>query len=293
MSFLSLTNYDLESGLSSYIRAVHKVPTLSKEEEYGLSRRWQEDRNVDAAHALVVPHLRLVVGVASQYRNYGLPYADLIAEGNIGLMRAVKRFDPGLGFRLSTYAIWWIRASITEYVLNSWSLVRTGSASARKKLFFGLKRVKNKLRILDNHELTDKQAQLISQELDVPEEDVIDMNRRLSYGDMSLNTPINFEEETSHHIDVLQDETPNQEVCLMEEDERLKRQGMLRQALSTLEGREQDIITARYLTEPTATLHELAQRHHISRERVRQIEIAAMKKIKRRIFDAERKKRAH
>ena len=288
MAGLSLTHDDSERGLRSYAQLANRMPILTKQEENRLARRWLESRDTDAAHRLVTAHLRMVIRVAIKYRNYGLPLSDLISEGNIGLMRAVKRFDPDLGFRLSTYAMWWVRASMTEYVLNSWSLVRTGTAAARKRLFFGLKRIKGKLHIFEKSDLTDSQAERISHELSVSQEDVIDMNRRLTQGDMSLNTLVHSENEAVEYVDILPDETPNAEEQLVHYDEQQKQKALLRQAIGQLTERERGVIEARHINDDMTTLQDLAHKYRISRERVRQIEIGALRKLKRKILEQAR-----
>ncbi|MBC6444243.1 MAG: RNA polymerase sigma factor RpoH [Alphaproteobacteria bacterium GM202ARS2] len=280
---------DSEGGLGGYLRRINRVPILTKQEECRLARRWIESRDTDAAHKLVIAHLRLVARVALKYRNYGLPISDLISEGNIGLMRAVKRFDPDLGFRLSTYAMWWVRASITEYVLSSWSLVRAGTAAARKRLFFGLKRIKSKLHIFDKSDLSEKQVALISQELQVSQEDVIDMNRRLTQGDMSLNTLVHDENEAVEFVDVLPDDTPNAEEQITEQNELTHQRAILKKAMGSLTQRERNILEERHIKEEPKTLQDLARQHNISRERVRQIELGALRKIKRRALEEMRR----
>ena len=281
--------FDSEGGLGGYLSRINRMPILTKQEELRLARRWIEVRDTDAAHKLVIAHLRLVARVALKYRNYGLPLSDLISEGNIGLMRAVKRFDPDLGFRLSTYAMWWVRASITEYVLNSWSLVRAGTAAARKRLFFGLKRIKNKLHIFEKSDLTEKQIALISKELQVSHEDIIDMNRRLTQGDMSLNTLVHDENEAVEFVDILPDDTPNAEEQFSEHSELNHQRAILKKAMISLSSRERSILEERHISEEPKTLQDLAREHNISRERVRQIELGALRKIKRKALEEVRK----
>lgn len=267
-----------EGGLRRYLREIQKFPVLDGQEEFALAKRWREHGEIEAAHSLVTSHLRLVAKIARGYRGYGLPLADLIAEGNLGLMRAVKGFDPDRGFRLATYAIWWIRAAITEYVLRSWSVVKIGTVAAQKKLFFGLRKIKEKLRILDNSDLSPEQTARIAKSLDVPEKDVVSMNRRLSGADLSLNAPLSGEDATVHQ-DLLVDARPNQETLLLESNESRHRKRLLRSALSTLNAREKHILTERRLKDTPLTLEELGKVYGISRERVRQIESRAFERL--------------
>lgn len=268
-----------DSSLSQYLREINEFPMLEKDEEYSLAKKWVEKGDVAAAHRLVTSHLRFVAKIAMGYRGYGLPVSDLIAEGNIGLMQAVKRFDPDKGFRLSTYAMWWIKASIQEYVLRSWSLVKIGTSATQKRLFFNLRRIKNKLQDYQHNTLTPENITKVAKELDVSEEDVRDMDMRFSISDRQLNAPISGEEGTSEYMDLLASEEESQETKLVEWQERGNRQKLLANAISTLNEREQDILTRRRLIEPPATLEELSQEHGISRERVRQIEVRSMEKL--------------
>ncbi len=267
-----------DTSLSQYLAEIRKFPMLEADEEYMLSKRWTEHADYDAAHRLVTSHLRLVAKIAQGFRGYGLPVGDLIAEGNIGLMQAVKRFDPDKGFRLSTYAIWWIRAAIQEYILRSWSLVKVGSSAAQKRLFFNLRKLKRKLEAQDFRDLTDEQAALIAQELEVDAQDVLDMDRRMNASDQRLNARIGPDGD-EEWIDLLEDDAANQEAMLLESQEKSQQRMLLTSALSTLNDREREIIEARRLREDPSTLEELSQIYNISRERVRQIEARAMEKL--------------
>ncbi len=269
-----------EGGLSQYMREVWSFPILEKEEEIMLAVRLRDEGDVDAAHKLVTSHLRLVAKIAMGYRGYGLPVADLISEGNIGLMKAVKKFDPDRGFRLSTYAIWWIKASITEYVLKSWSMVKMGTVSSQKKLFFSLRRMKNKLGIVDNGELESDQARDISAALGATEQEVRHMNRRLHARDFSLNTPLSQMEDGSEFQDTLIDERPNPERSYGEREELAVRSEMLSRAMETLSDREQRIFSERRLNDDPMTLEALGEEFGISRERIRQLEVRAFEKVK-------------
>lgn len=267
-----------ENGLQSYLQQIRKFPMLEAEEEYMLAKRWKEHNDTDAAHKLVTSHLRLVAKVAMGYRGYGLPISDLIAEGNIGLMQSVKKFEPEKGFRLSTYAVWWIKAAIQEYVLRSWSLVKVGTGAAQKKLFFNLRRLKNRLLSYQEGSLSPEQISEIADELDVKEQDVVDMDMRMTGGDHSLNTPMH---DDSHAEWIEQIPTPdqNQEVQLLEHQEASQRSDLLANAMTQLNSREADILRKRRLLEPAITLEELSQEYSISRERVRQIENRAFEKL--------------
>jgi RNA polymerase sigma-32 factor len=273
-----------ERGLTRYFREIWTFPVLTETEEYMLAVRWSEHGDVEAAHRLVTSHLRLVVKIASGYRGYGLPMADLIAEGNIGLMKAVKKFEPQRGFRLATYAMWWIRAAITEYILKSWSMVKMGTLAAQKKLFFSLRKSKRALNILGSGELEPVQATELAKRLEVSEQDVIEMNRRLAARDVSLNAPRSREDdEGSEFQDLLVDEAPNPEAIAAEREESAYRQGLLAKALVQLPERERHILKARRLSEPPMTLEELGEIYAISRERVRQLEVRAFDKVKKSI----------
>lgn len=267
-----------DGGLVKYLREIRSFPVLSQEEEFMLAKRWQEDEDVDAAHRLVTSHLRLVAKMALGFRHYGLPMADLVSEGNLGLMRAVKKFDPDKGFRLATYAMWWIKAALHEYVLSSWSMVRLGTLAAHKKLFFNLRRVKTKLRILESGELEHDDVKRIAAELDVPEAEVLVMNRRIASRDSSLNAPV-ATDMTIERQDLLVDDSPNQEIQLGEREERHLHNRWLSEGLKVLDQRELDILTERRLSADPMTLEELGERYGISRERVRQLENRAFVKL--------------
>ena len=268
-----------EHGIQRYLSEIQKFSVLAAEEEYMLAKRWQDNQDIKAAHRLVTSHLRLVAKIARGYRGYGLPFSDLIAEGNIGLMRAVKGFEPDRGFRLSTYAMWWIRSAITEYVLRSWSLVKIGTVAAQKKLFFGLNRIKKKLGILDHTDISPEDAARVSEALDVPTTDVVAMNQRLSAKDSSLNTPVGID-DSGEYIDLLPDETISPEDALANQDEQDHRGDFLARALKTLNDRERHIIEQRRLRDDPLTLEALAQQYGVSRERVRQIEARAFEKLR-------------
>ncbi len=283
MTALTLPVVPLEGGLSQYFREVWRFPVLEAEEEYMLAQRWREHGDMDAAHELVTSHLRLVAKIAMGYRGYGLPLADLVSEGNIGLMKAVKKFEPERGFRLSTYAMWWIRAAITEYVLRSWSMVKMGTVAAQKKLFFSLRKVKGRLNILDNGELAPEQAARLAKALDVSESEVIDMNRRLVGHDVSLNAPLS-EDEAVEFQDTLVDNTPTPESQAADGEELTYRRELLKRALSVLPARERHILTERRLNDDPVTLEQLGQIYGISRERVRQLEVRAFEKVQKAIM---------
>ena len=266
-------------GLSRYLEEIRRFPMLEPNEEYMLAKRWREHEDKDAAHKLVTSHLRLVARIAMGYRGYGLPIGEVISEGNVGLMQAVKRFEPDKGFRLATYAMWWIRASIQEYILRSWSLVKMGTTASQKKLFFNLRRLKGQLAALEDGDLKPDQVKKIATKLGVPEGDVISMNRRLS-GDASLNAPVRADQEGGGEWqDWLVDETLNQEARLVESQELDQRKGMLAEALKTLNERERAIFIARRLSEDPATLEDLSSKYDVSRERIRQIEVRAFEKV--------------
>ncbi len=280
-----------EGNLALYLREIKKFPMLEKDEEYILAKSWKEHNDLDAAHRLVTSHLRLVAKIAMGYRGYGLPLADLIAEGNVGMMQAVKRFDPERGFRLATYAMWWIRASIQEYILHSWSLVKIGTTAAQKKLFFNLRRLKGQMKAIDDGDLSAEQVSDISQRLDVPEEEVINMNRRmLGGGDQSLNAPVRGDDEGgSEWQDWLVDKSEGADVVLGAAQETDKRHRLLTRAMQGLSPRERNIIEARRLEENPATLEDLSQRFGVSRERIRQIEVRAFEKLQKNIKQAAEK----
>ncbi|ACI50270.1 RNA polymerase, sigma 32 subunit, RpoH [Gluconacetobacter diazotrophicus PA1 5] len=274
----SVLNVGPESNLSRYLQDIRKFPMLSPEDEQRLSRRWKDKGDTEAAHALVTSHLRLVAKIAMGYRGYGLPLGELISEGNIGMMQAVRRFDPDRGFRLATYAMWWIRAAIQEYILHSWSLVKMGTTAAQKKLFFNLRRLKGQMQAIDDGDLKPEQVNKIAESLGVPEQDVINMNRRLSAPDHSLNAPLRADSEGEWQ-DWLVDEHDNQEQTLAENEEFSGRKALLDNAMKTLNDRERHILTERRLKDDPATLEELSHTYNISRERVRQIEVRAFEKV--------------
>jgi RNA polymerase sigma-32 factor len=276
-----------DGGLSHYFREVWSYPILEKSEEQILGKRWRENGDTDAAHKLVTSHLRLVVKMAMKYKGYGLPIADLVSEGNIGLMRAVKKFEPEQGFRLSTYAMWWIKASITEYVLKSWSMVKMGTVASQKKLFFSLRSVKAKLNILDNGNLSADQAKLISTKMGVPEKDVIHMNGRLSVRDMSLNAPIAKNEEGgAEFIDTLVDGSESPEQLYANREQQSVMNDHLAKAVANLPERERHIFTERKLKEDPPTLEELGNTYGISRERVRQLEARAFERVQKSVVSS-------
>jgi RNA polymerase sigma-32 factor len=268
-----------EPDLGRFLTEIRRFPVLERQEEYVLTNRWREHGDRDAAHRLVTSHLRLVAKIAMEYRGYGLPIAEVISEGNVGLMQAVKRFEPEKGFRLATYAMWWIKASIQEYILRSWSLVKMGTTANQKKLFFNLRKAKRKISALDEGDMRPDQVKLIAKHLGVGERDVIDMNRRLG-GDASLNAPIRDDGGSSEWQDWLVDEAPNQERVLAESEELDNRRKALGEALGVLNDRERRIFEMRRLAENPMTLEELADEFGVSRERVRQIEVRAFEKVK-------------
>lgn len=274
-----------QDGLTHYLGEIRNYPMLEPEEEYMLAKRWREHGDRAAAHKLVTSHLRLVAKIAMGYRGYGLPVNDLISEGHIGLMQAVKKFDPEKGFRLATYAMWWIRASIQEYILHSWSLVKIGTTAAQKKLFFNLRRLKSRLNALDDNELPPDQVRQIADELNVSEHEVVEMNRRLGGPDHSLNAPKAIEGEGEWQ-DFLQDDRANQEVKLIEQDEQSKRVKLLTSAVEKLDPREKRIIEARALSDEPITLDDLSREFGVSRERVRQIEARALAKVEKDVRSA-------
>jgi RNA polymerase sigma-32 factor len=269
-----------EGNLARYLQEIRKYPMLTPEEELELSRRWRDQQDMEAAHKLVTSHLRLVAKIAMGYRGYGLPLGELISEGNVGMMQAVKRFDPDRGFRLATYAMWWIRAAIQEYILHSWSLVKMGTTAAQKKLFFNLRRLKGQMQAIDDGDLQPEQVAKIARVLDVPEQDVVSMNRRLSAPDHSLNAPVRAESEGEWQ-DWLVDETESQETAIGEHEELSGRKALLAGALKTLNERERHILIERRLKDNPTTLEELSQQYNISRERVRQIEVRAFEKLQK------------
>ncbi|MDF2366772.1 RNA polymerase sigma factor RpoH [Sneathiella sp.] len=269
-----------EGGLSRYLQEIRKFPMLEPSEEYMLAKAWKDHEDTEAAHKMVTSHLRLVAKIAMGYRGYGLPIAELISEGNVGMMQAVKRFEPDKGFRLSTYAMWWIRAAIQEYILRTWSLVKMGTTAAQKKLFFNLRKIKGQIEAIDEGDMTSEQVKTISTKLGVTEDEVISMNRRLTAPDHSLNAPMRAESE-GEWMDWLEDETPNQETVYAESEELKSRRAMLQNAMEVLNERERHILTERRLRDDPLTLEELSQEYDISRERVRQIEVRAFEKLQR------------
>lgn len=269
-----------EGGLNRYLQEIRKFPMLEKEEEYMLAKRWVEDEDTEAAHKMVTSHLRLAAKIAMGYRGYGLPQAEVISEANVGLMQAVKRFDPEKGFRLATYAMWWIRASIQEYILRSWSLVKLGTTSAQKKLFFNLRKAKARIGALEDGDLRPEHLERIATDLNVSEQEVINMNRRLSGGDASLNATISADGEgAAQWQDWLEDEDADQAGDYAERDELEARREMMAEAMSVLNEREQDILTQRRLMDNPVTLEELSGQYDVSRERIRQIEVRAFEKL--------------
>jgi RNA polymerase sigma-32 factor len=271
-----------ESGLTRYLEEIRRFPMLEPQEEYMLAKSWREHGDRDAAHRLVTSHLRLVAKIAMGYRGYGLPIGEVISEGNVGLMQAVKRFEPEKGFRLATYAMWWIKAAIQEYILRSWSLVKMGTTANQKKLFFNLRKAKSKISALEEGDLRPDQVKLIAKRLGVTEQDVIDMNRRLG-GDASLNAPIREDGDSGEWMDWLVDESPTQERIMAESEELDNRRKALSDALSVLNERERRIFEARRLAEDPITLEELAEEFGVSRERVRQIEVRAFEKVQKAV----------
>jgi RNA polymerase sigma-32 factor len=275
----TLPTPSVDAGLSKYLVEIRKFPVLKPEEELAYAKRWREHRDRDAAYQLVTSHLRLVAKIAMRYRGYGLPIGDIVSEGNIGLMQAVKRFDPDRGVRLATYAMWWIRATIQDYILRSWSLVKIAASASQKKLFFKLRRAKSAISALQDGDLRPEQVRLIAERLKVAERDVVTMNRRL-HGDVSLSVPVHDEGEAGQALDWLVDPAPTREITLADEQETDHRRQALNNALAKLNPRERRIFAARWLTEESATLEELAAEHGVSRERVRQIEQRAFQKVK-------------
>ena len=276
---------DIDNGLSAYLSEIKKFPFLDLQEEQDLAVDMQTNKNIEAAHKLITSHLRLVVSVALKFKGYGLPIMDLIAEGNIGLMRAVKKFDVTKGFRLSTYALWWIRASIQDYILRSWSLVKIGTTMAQKKLFFSLNKIKHKLAIYHNNDLSSDIVQKIASDLNVSDYEIVDMNRRLGGSDVSLNSPaLTFDEGSMEHQDFLEDETPNQELMIVQKDEKSYRYHLIEQALQEMPERDRDIIVRRRIDNPPITLEILSQEYGISRERIRQIEDRAFNNLKQKVL---------
>ncbi|GAB0115599.1 RNA polymerase sigma factor RpoH [Acidisoma sp. C75] len=277
---LGMINLAPEGNLSRYLQEIRKFPMLTAEEELSLSKAWRDNGDVEAAHKLVTSHLRLVAKIAMGYRGYGLPIGELVSEGNVGMMQAVKRFDPDRGFRLATYAMWWIRAAIQEYILHSWSLVKMGTTAAQKKLFFNLRRLKGQMQAIEDGDLRPEQVAEIARLLDVPEQDVVSMNRRLSAPDHSLNAPVRSDSEGEWQ-DWLVDERDSQESTIADHEEMTDRRALLATALKTLNERERHILIERRLKDDPTTLEDLSQQYRISRERVRQIEVRAFEKLQK------------
>jgi RNA polymerase sigma-32 factor len=276
----AVINVAPEGNLTRYLQEIRKFPMLSPEEELALSKKWRDTEDMEAAHKLVTSHLRLVAKIAMGYRGYGLPVGELISEGNVGMMQAVKRFDPDRGFRLATYAMWWIRAAIQEYILHSWSLVKMGTTAAQKKLFFNLRRLKGQMQAIDDGDLKPDQVARIAHVLDVPEQDLVSMNRRLSAPDHSLNAPVRADSEGEWQ-DWLVDESDSQETEIAEREEMSGRKTLLTGALKSLNDRERHILIERRLKDNPTTLEDLSQQYNISRERVRQIEVRAFEKLQK------------
>ncbi len=278
----SVPTLSADGNLHRYLSEIRKFPMLAADEEYMLAKRWKEHGDVDAVHKMVTSHLRLVAKIAMGYRGYGLPIAELISEGNVGMMQAVKRFEPEKGFRLSTYAMWWIRASIQEYILYSWSLVKMGTTAAQKKLFFNLRRLKGQIKEIDDGDLAPESVKQIATTLAVSEDDVVQMNRRMSGGDQSLNAPMRQDGEAEWQ-DWLVDDSDTQDIVVAEADELDHRRSMLDAAMATLTERERHIFTERRLRDDPVTLEDLSKDFGVSRERVRQIEVRAFEKVQRAI----------
>ncbi len=273
-----------EQGLNRYMQEIRKFPLLEPEEEYMLAKAWAERQDPQAAHRLVTSHLRLAAKIAMGYRGYGLPQAEVISEANVGLMQAVKRFDPERGFRLATYAMWWIRAAIQEYILRSWSLVKLGTTSAQKKLFFNLRKAKAKVGALEEGDLRPENVAQIAKDLSVTEEEVVEMNRRLSGGDASLNAQVGGDgESATQWQDWLEDEDSDQAEAYEEKDEMDARRALLAQAMAVLNDREKDVLMQRRLADEPVTLEELSESYGVSRERIRQIEVRAFEKLQARM----------
>ena len=282
-----ISNLPVLSGdvtLSNYLNEIKKFPMLSAEEEYTLATRLRIHGDTDAAHQLVTSHLRLVAKLAMGYKGYGLPITDIMSEGNVGLMQAVQKFDPEKGFRLATYALWWVKAAMQEYILRSWSLVKIGTTAVQKKLFFNLRRAKNQIQAYEDGDLNPENLEKISKQLNVPEKEVVNMNRRLSGADPSLNAKISSDDGSqTEWQDWIEADTPNQEEEYAEKEEDSIRKDLISESLSVLNERELDIVQTRRLSEETTTLEELSEKYDISRERVRQIEVRALEKIKEEI----------
>ncbi|WP_424971180.1 RNA polymerase sigma factor RpoH [Dinoroseobacter sp. S76] len=290
-SYTNLPAPSPEQGLNRYLQEIRKFPMLEPEQEYMLAKSWVENEDTDAAHQMVTSHLRLAAKIAMGYRGYGLPQAEVISEANVGLMQAVKRFDPEKGFRLATYAMWWIRASIQEYILRSWSLVKLGTTSAQKKLFFNLRKAKNRIGALEDGDLRPENVARIANDLNVTEDEVISMNRRLSGGDASLNAMIGSDGEgATEWQDWLEDEDADQAGDLAEKNEMTVRRELLAEAMAVLNDREKDILMKRRLEDKPSTLEELSEVYEVSRERIRQIEVRAFEKLQKAMRELAREK---
>jgi len=289
-SYANLPAPSPEQGMNRYLQEIRRFPMLEPQEEYMLAKRWVDHQDTEAAHKLVTSHLRLAAKIAMGYRGYGLPQAEVISEANVGLMQAVKRFDPEKGFRLATYAMWWIRASIQEYILRSWSLVKLGTTSAQKKLFFNLRKAKSRIGALEEGDLRPENVTRLATDLSVTETEVINMNRRLAGADASLNVTIGGEEGSGSWQDWLEDEDADQASSYAEREEFEARQTLLMAAMEALNERERDILTERRLAEPPVTLEELSARYDVSRERIRQIEVRAFEKLQDRMRELARAK---
>jgi RNA polymerase sigma-32 factor len=275
----------VSDGMGRYLEEAKRFPMLTAEQEHEFALAWHDQHDENALRQLTGSHLRLVIKIARGFSGYGLPLSDLIAEGNVGLMQAARKFDPDRGFRFATYAIWWIRASIQEYILHNWSMVKMGTTAAQKKLFFNLRRLKGKMEELEQGDLSPETVATIADELDVPKTEVVEMNRRLSMGDSSLNAAINTEGDTDW-LDLLSDDRPNQESIIVEADELALRRRLLGQALEKLNDRERQILLERRLTDEPATLEVLGERYDVSRERIRQIEARAFEKLQKAVLNA-------
>ncbi len=290
-SYANLPAPSPEQGLNRYLQDIRKFPMLEPEEEYMLAKRWVDHEDSGAAHKLVTSHLRLAAKIAMGYRGYGLPQAEVVSEANVGLMQAVKRFDPEKGFRLATYAMWWIRASIQEYILRSWSLVKLGTTSAQKKLFFNLRKAKARIGALEEGDLRPENVAQIAKDLGVTEDEVISMNRRMSGGDASLNAMVGSDGDTATQWqDWLEDEDANQAAHYEEQDELDSRRALLAEAMQVLNDRERDILIQRRLQDETITLEDLSEQYSVSRERIRQIEVRAFEKLQQRMTELAREK---
>ena len=282
---LNLPSVAVDGGLSNYLTEIKKFPLLNPEEEYMLAKRWKKRGDLKSAQKLITSHLRLVAKIAMRYRGYGLPVNEMISEGNIGLMQAVKKFEPEKGFKLATYAMWWIKASIQEYILRSWSLVKMGTTSAQKKLFFNLKKIKNQLAANNTNDLKKEHVEEISKILNVKKEEVVSMNRRLLAKEKSLNDPVRDEDGTQWQ-DWLVDSKTDQEIVLSEKQELSERKNLMSDAMKFLNQREKEILTSRRLSDEATTLESLSKKYKISRERIRQIENKAFEKLQRAILSA-------